>query len=83
MSKREFNVERTKAGLQLVIPGTEKPVVPPPVKYAHEGDQLVIPGAEQVSEKALLDRIADKPLRPRAGQRSLAGTPLFGKSRPR
>ena len=77
MGKRRFNIERTQAGLQFVIPGTEKPAAPPRATYASDGSQLVIPGAEQVNGRTLLDRIANKPRRPRVGQSSLAGTPLF------
>jgi len=78
-----FSVERTPSGQQLVIPGTEKPVPVPRPKYAKDGSQLVIPGAEQVSPKTLLARLLQKPLRPRVGQRSLGGTSLFGKGRPK
>lgn len=81
MGKQPFNVERTTAGMQFVIPGTEKPVQPTRVKYAADGAQLVIPGAERLDGRALLNWIANKPLRPRAGQRGLAGTPLFGVGR--
>ena len=56
MVGQRFNVERTPAG-----------------------QQLVIPGAEQVSPKTHLTRLFQKPLRPRVGQRGLAGTSLFGK----
>ena len=47
MVGQRFNVERTAAGQQFVIPGTEKPRAAPRIKYAREGSQLVIPGAEQ------------------------------------
>ena len=83
MVGQRFNVERTPAGPQLVIPGTEKPIPAPKTKYAKDGRQLVIPGAEKVSPKTLLTRLFANPLRPRVGQRSLAGTSLFGKGRPK
>jgi hypothetical protein len=83
MVEQRFNVERTKAGQQFVIPGTEKPIPKPRKKYASDGSQLVIPGAEQISEKALLKRLMRKPFRPRVGQRSLSGTSLFGNARPK
>ena len=83
MATQRFNVENTPAGQQLVIPGTEKPRPAPKARYAKDGSQLVIPGAEQVSPKTHLTRLLQKPLRPRVGQRSLGGTPLFGKSRPK
>jgi len=53
----------------------------PRIKYASDGSQFVIPGAEQVSAKILLKRFMEKPLRARVGQRSLAATPLFGAAR--
>ena len=83
MVGQRFSVERTAAGQQFVIPGTEKPRAPPRIKYAREGSQLVIPGAEQVSNQTLLARIMGKPFRPRVGQRGLAGTSLFGNARPK
>ena len=81
MRRSPFPVEPTRAGLQYVIPGTEKPE-PAPRRprqaYAREGDQLVIPGAEPISTRALLERLAARPIRQRRCQRSLAGTSLFG-----
>ena len=81
MVRKRFCVEHTRAGLQYIIPGTEKPVRVPRIKYASDGSQFVIPGAEQVSAKILLKRFMEKPLRARVGQRSLAATPLFGAAR--
>jgi hypothetical protein len=75
----KFNVEVTPAGHQFVIPGTEKPASAAKRKYSSDGSQLVIPGAERLSPKRLLARLIERPLRPRAGQRPLAGTALFGK----
>ena len=83
MVEERFNVERTGAGHQFVIPGTEKPIPGPKIGYASDGSQLVIPGAEQISGKALLNRLMQKPFRPRVGQRSLSGTSLFCGSRPK
>jgi len=81
MVGQRFNVERTEAGQQFVIPGTEKPSGAPKIEYLRDGSQLVIPGAEQVSNQTLLARFMRKPLRPRVGQRGLAGTSLFGNAR--
>lgn len=79
MVDQRFNVERTSAGTQFVIPGTEKPSPARKARYAKDGLQLVIPGAEQISARSLLARLSQKPMRPRVGQRSLGGTSLFGK----
>jgi hypothetical protein len=81
MVKQHFNVEHTGAGQQFVIPGTEKPTPVPRTKYATDGSQLVIPGAERISGKALLNRLMRKPFRPRVGQRDISGTSLFGRAR--
>ncbi len=65
-----------------MIPGTERPARARPPKrpaYAAEGDQLVIPGAEPIGTRALLERLAARPIRPSRGQKSLAGTALFGR----
>ena len=83
MRRSRFNVERTPARLQFVIPGTEKPVPAPRTRYLSDGRQLVIPGAERISAKVLLNRILQEPMRSRVGQRSLAGTALFGYRRPK
>ena len=82
MVGQRFNVEPTPAGAQLVIPGTEKPPSAPTARYAKDGPQLVIPGAEQISPRMLMARLSRKPLQPRVGQRSLGGTSLFGRSHP-
>ena len=78
MVEKQFNLELTKAGQQFVIPGTEKPTPVPKKRYTKDGNQLVIPGAEQISPKEFVARLAKKPISPRVGQRSLAGTALFG-----
>ena len=78
MVEKQPSVERTAAGLQYVFPGTEKTLSAPCTEYARDGDQLVIPGAERISGQAFMTRIAEQPLRPRVGQRSLSGTSLFG-----
>jgi hypothetical protein len=83
MAEQRFNVEHTKAGHQFVIPGMEKPIPAPRIRYASEGGQLVIPGAERIDGRTLLSRLMQKPFRPRVGQRGLGGTSLFGGVRPK
>jgi predicted kinase len=41
-------------------------------------EQLVIPGAEKVSEKTLAQRRAEAPMRPSVGQKGVGELPLFG-----
>ncbi len=77
MTSSEFNTEATPGGVQYVIPGTER-TIKSRHTYELEGDQLVIPGAEQISTKEHLTRLAEKPIRPRLGQVGLNGTGLFG-----
>ena len=73
----KFESERTAAGEQYMIPGTERPRRPSAPKYPRDGRQLVIPGAEQVTVRALLERRSTQPLTPRRGQRPINATPLF------
>ena len=79
MAPSEFQVERTPVGMQYVIPGTERIVKPKQRTFKADGDQLVIPGAEKISTKEYLARLAKKPLTPRRGQVGLRGTELFGR----
>ena len=78
MTPADFNVEKTKVGMQYVIPGTEQPANPKRRVFKADGDQFVIPGAERISTTEHLSRLADKPLVARRGQVGLRGTGLFG-----
>ena len=82
MTPADFTIETTEFGLQYVIPGMERiKKSKRPVFGADgtpSGDQLVIPGAEAISTKEYLERLAGKPLVPRRGQIGLRGTGLFG-----
>ena len=80
---QKYQVEKTSVGLQYVIPGAERrtPVTAPSMRYTTDGAQLVIPGAEQISTRELMVRKMAEPIRPRRGQRGLAGMALFGGSR--
>jgi hypothetical protein len=46
----DYQIERTRSGLQYLIPGTERRTLPKCGKPEHgrEGDQYVIPGAEPI-----------------------------------
>ena len=78
MSKDIYNIERTSAGQQFVIPGTEKPEPIIRESYKVEGTQFIIPGTEKITNKSYLDRLMSKPILPRKLQKSLKGTLLFG-----
>jgi hypothetical protein len=82
MSGLIFTVERTAAGDQFVIPGTETRTERAKGKtqrpqFAAEGDQFVIPGTEQIAVRKYYERLAQMPLVPKRGQRSINGSPLF------
>lgn len=77
--KQEFKVERTRAGLQFVIPGTETAAQKTKIKYSSEEGQFVLPGTERLSTRKFCDLIGDRPIRPRVAQRSPAGTALFSR----
>jgi hypothetical protein len=69
--------ERTPLGLQYLIPGVE-PRQPPNVrKYARDGNQLVLPGAERISIRQLLQRRMAEQMAARKRQRPIQATPLF------
>lgn len=70
--------ERTTAGTQYVLPGAERVIIAK-ARHPHraDGDQLVIPGAEAISERELVERKMAEGIRPRARQRSLKGPRLI------
>jgi hypothetical protein len=77
---RKYKVEKTKVGLQYVIPGADRMplVVVPATQYVTEGEQFIIPGAERISTREFLTRKMAQPISPRSRQRGLVGTALFG-----
>jgi hypothetical protein len=82
MTPADFTVEKTAAGQQYIIPGTERIVKPRRRRFKTEptpaGDQFLIPGTEPISTREYLARLAEKPLLPRRGQIGLRGAGLFG-----
>ena len=74
-------IEKTAIGMQYVIPGAERVVKPRRRTFKSDGNQLVIPGAEHISTREHLERLAEKPIKPRRGQVGLRGTALFGRSK--
>jgi len=69
--------ERTKAGLQYVIPGAERRLPECRRQYARDGDQFVIPGGERATVSELLRRRLAQRLQAQRGQRPVETTPLF------
>lgn len=82
MTRERYAGEKTRAGYQFVIPGTEREAPRPVKRFAvdrdGDRDQYVLPGAERIGTGALVARLAAKPIRPRRGQKSVDGTALFG-----
>jgi hypothetical protein len=78
----DYQLERTRSGMQYLIPGTERRTLPKCARpeHAREGDQYVIPGAEPISTGELLTRLAGKPISPRRAQKGLKGARLFQKT---
>lgn len=81
MTPADFAMEKTAAGQQYLIPGTERIVKPKRRGFKTEatpaGDQYLIPGTEPISTKEYLARLADRPLTPRRAQIGLRGAGLF------
>ena len=77
MTKDKFNIEKTHAGFQFVIPGTEKAKTQSRVKYAIDGCQFIFPGTDKISNKEMLARSQQKPTLAKVAQRNLSETPLF------
>ena len=82
MTPAHFTSEKTAAGQQYVIPGTERGEKPKRRRFKTEmtpaGDQFMIPGTEPISTREYLARLAERPLAPRRGQIGLRGAGLFG-----
>lgn len=70
-------IERTRAGLQYVLPGLKRGNIVRPVKYSREGAQFVIPGTEQLPMRELLKIRMMKWIVARRGQQPMHSTPLF------
>jgi hypothetical protein len=71
------DVERTSAGLQIVIPGCERRTLPKSTTRADENGQGLLHFYKPSSLREELARRADAPLRPRQGQKALPKSGLF------
>jgi hypothetical protein len=80
MTCADFPVEKTSVGDQYLIPGTERRTRPNSSRpeFSRESDQYILPGTEPISTRELLSRLADRPIRPRRSQLTVATTALFG-----
>jgi hypothetical protein len=71
-------IERTSAGLQIVIPGCERRTLPRSVTPADDRGQGLMPFYRPPSLRETLAHRAGTPLRPSRGQRALPKDGLFG-----
>ncbi len=75
--------ERTKAGIQYILPGAERRTAPRSTFSMDETGQLLIAGYESVTESERLQKRASDPMRPRRAQKAAEFTPLFGRPQAR
>jgi hypothetical protein len=72
------DVERTQAGLQMVIPGCEKRTLPRSTSRVDTSGQGLLGFYQPPSLRELLANRADAPLRPSKGQKAPPNDGLFG-----
>jgi hypothetical protein len=72
-------VERTSAGLQIVIPGCERRTLPKSTTSVDEIGQGLLHFYKPPSLSEKLASRADAPLRPSRGQKALPKSGLFGR----
>ena len=70
-------VERTSAGLQMVIPGCERRTLPKSTSRVDEIGQGLLHFYKPPSLREMLETRADAPLRPSKGQKALPRSGLF------
>jgi hypothetical protein len=71
-------VERTSAGLQIVIPGCERRTLPRSTTRVDEIGQGLLHFYKPPTLRERLESRADAPLRPSKGQKTLPKGGLFG-----
>jgi hypothetical protein len=71
------DVERTAAGLQIVIPGCERRTLPKSTTRVDEIGQGLLSFYRPPSLRERLESRADAPLRPSRGQKALLKSGLF------
>jgi hypothetical protein len=71
------DLERTPAGLQMVIPGCERRTLPKSTSRVDEIGQGLLHFYKPPSLREKLEGRADEPLRPSRGQKALPKTGLF------
>jgi hypothetical protein len=71
-------VERTSAGLQMIIPGCERRTLPKSTTRIDEAGQGLLAFYRQPSLRENFENLADAPLRPNKGQKTPPNNGLFG-----
>ena len=71
------DIERTSAGLQMVIPGCERRTLPKSTSRVDGVGQGLLHFYKPPSLREMLETRADAPLRPSKGQKALPRTGLF------
>ena len=72
------NLERTPAGLQMVIPGCERQTLPKSTNSVDGAGQGLLGFYKPPSLRESLRRLRDAPLRPCRGQKAMPRSGLFG-----
>ena len=72
------NVERTPAGLQIVLPGCERRTLPRSTTRVDEGGQGLLHFYQPPSLREQLETRSELPLRSNKGQRAMSMSGLFG-----
>ena len=72
------NVERTPAGLQMILPGCERRTLPKSTSRVDEGGQGLLHFYQPPSLREQLETRSELPLRSNEGQRARSMSGLFG-----
>jgi hypothetical protein len=73
-----MSVERTPAGMQLILPGCERRTLPRSTTRVDDAGQGLLRFYKSPTLREQLANRADAPLRPRKGQKPLPKGALFG-----
>jgi len=71
------NIERTAAGLQMVIPGCERRTLPKSTSWAGEWGQSLLQFYREPSLREKIAHRTEAPLSPKRGQKALSLSGLF------
>lgn len=72
-------IDRTPAGLQMVIPGCERRTLPKAVMHADEGGQGLLQFYAPPTLREKLMKLASTPMRSKRGQKPASRSGLFSR----